>query len=70
MAKVWYSLRPSEIIKRSRTFDKGLAEDLAVMMRSMPQSRGEVIADKNWSPPSGKGTTATRSWMVKITEKL
>ena len=69
MAKVWYSLRPSEIIKRSRTFDKGLAEDLAVIMRAMPQSRGEIIADKNWKPPSGKGTAATRAWMIKITER-
>ena len=69
MAKVWYSLRPSEIVRRAKTFDKTLAENLAVVMRSMPQSRGEVIADKNWRPPSGKGTSQTRSWMIKVTDR-
>jgi len=69
MAKIWYSLRTNEIVNRAKSFDRSLAEDLAVMMRGMPQSRGEVIADKNWSPPSGKPTAATRSWWIKITER-
>ena len=69
MAKIWYSLRSNEIIKRAKTFDKSLAEDLAVMIRGMPHYRGEIIADKNWRPPSGKGTAVTRSWMIKITER-
>ena len=57
------------IVRRAKTFDKTLAENLAVLMRSMPQSRGEVIADKNWRPPSGKGTALTRSWMIKVTDR-
>ena len=69
MAKIWYSLRSNEIIKRAKTFDTTLAEDLAVMIRGMPQSRGEILADKNWKPPSGKGTAKTRAWMIKVTER-
>ena len=61
MAKVWYSLRTNEIVKRARSFDRSLAEDLAVMMRGMPQSRGGVLADKNWSPHKGKCTALPRA---------
>ena len=61
MAKPWYSLRPNQIIKKSKSLGfTNLTDRLVYTIRNMPEPVS-TIADKNWS---GKG-----NWMIKLNDK-
>ena len=61
MAKVWYSLRPNEIIKKAK--DKGFKDFDDIYMKTtirlMPEP-ASIIGDKNWN---GNG-----NWMIKVNQ--
>ena len=62
MAKVWYSLRPNEIIKKAK--DKGFKDFDDIYMKTtirlMPEP-ASIIGDLNWN--GGKDP-----WMIKVNQ--
>ena len=75
MAKVWYSLRNGNIVKKARTWDPNLSKMFLDTLKGVPVPRGGMIADEDYNLPAQQkpftlgATSNPLTWRVKCNKE-